>query len=328
MTIGIVYPAGARSSGNGVSARRYARFFRSAGNRVRLLERYGGEDLDALVALHAKRSGRSALAFAAAHPDRPLIVVLTGTDLYRDLPKSKLALRALHVATRLITLQPAGIAALPRALRRKAVAIVQSATVAPAPAGTAREPFTVCVIGHLRAVKDPLRAGYALRFVPRALPLRVLQIGGALDPAYAARALALERREPRYRWLGELSPARAHGWLRRCDLLVLPSKMEGGANVLCEAIAAGIPVVASRIGGNVGILGRSYPGYFPVGDTAACAALMVRAATDPTYRRTLRAAIVRLRPLVSPARERTSWLRMIGSGKARSTAHRGRPVRA
>jgi hypothetical protein len=44
-----------------------------------------GEECDALIALHARRSAPVIQRFRESRPHMPLIVVLTGTDLYRDL---------------------------------------------------------------------------------------------------------------------------------------------------------------------------------------------------------------------------------------------------
>jgi glycosyltransferase involved in cell wall biosynthesis len=165
----------------------------------------------------------------------------------------------------------------------------------------------VCVLGHLRPVKDPLRTALAARLLPPTSRLRVLHLGAALSEEMAEQARAEAEANPRYRWLGEVPRGKALRVLGRCRLLVLTSELEGGANVISEALAASVPVVSSRIAGSVGLLGEDYPGYFPVGDTAALAALLGRAETDADFYRTLRERCARLRPLVDPATERRSW---------------------
>jgi glycosyltransferase involved in cell wall biosynthesis len=165
----------------------------------------------------------------------------------------------------------------------------------------------VCVLGHLRPVKDPFRTALAARLVPAASRLRVLHLGAALSPEMAAQARAEAAENPRYRWLGEVSRGRALRLLGRCRLLVLTSEMEGGANAISEALAVSVPVLSSHIAGSVGLLGAEYPGYFPVGDTAALAKLLERAESDATFHLELQQWCKRLRPLVDPARERQSW---------------------
>ena len=51
--------------------------------------------------------------------------------------------------------------------------------------------------------------------------------------------------------------------------------MEGSCNAMCEALALGVPVIASRISGLIGTLGEDYPGYFAVEDTQALAEQLV-----------------------------------------------------
>jgi glycosyltransferase involved in cell wall biosynthesis len=112
---------------------------------------------------------------------------------------------------------------------------------------------------------------------------------------------------PRYLWQGERPRGQALRTLARCRLLVLTSQLEGGANVISEALAVGVPVVSSNISGSIGLLGRDYPGYFPYGDTAALAALLSRAETDEVFYRDLRRRCERLQPLVDPEKELRSW---------------------
>ena len=88
---------------------------------------------------------------------------------------------------------------------------------------------------------------------------------------------------PRYLWRGDRPRADVRRLLGRARAVVLSSLSEGGANVISEAVAAGVPVLASRIDGSVGLLGRDYPGYFPVGNTAALARLLHRIETDPDF---------------------------------------------
>ncbi len=303
LRIAIVTPArGGTTLGNRVTAERWA------GIDVA----WNGRDCDVLVALHALRSHASIARFRRDHPRAPLVVALTGTDLYRALRRSARARRSLALASRIVVLQPNGRNALPAELRRRTRVIRQSATCP----GAHREPlprgrFDVCLLAHLRPVKDPFRAARAAGLLPASSRIQVLHAGGALDPASARRARVEEARSPRYRWLGPLSRRRARALLARSHLMVLTSRLEGGANVLCEALACGVPIVTSRIDGVVGTLGPTYPGYFAVGATRALAALLERAETDPRFYRDLVRRCRRLRPLVDPRRERRSWERLL-----------------
>ena len=116
---------------------------------------------------------------------------------------------------------------------------------------------------------------------------------------------------PRYQWLGELPRWKALRVLARSRLHVLGSHLEGGANVICEAIACSVPTLASRIPGSMGILGPDYPGYFPAGDTQALAELLERAERDSAFWQSLRDWCEPLKPLVDTAFERQAWRRLL-----------------
>jgi putative glycosyltransferase (TIGR04348 family) len=316
MKVLIVTPAppGSRK-GNRVTALRWARLLRQLGHRVALRGDYRGERCDLLVALHARKSAAAVEAYRAARPRAPLVVTLTGTDLYEDIRSDPAARRSLELASRLVVLQPLAIQELDERLRSKARVIYQSAVVPRVPRRRTGS-FDVCVLGHLRPVKDPFRTALASRLLPASSRVRVLHVGAALSPDMAEQAVAEAADNPRYRWLGDLPRPRALRLLARCRLLAITSRLEGGANAVSEAIAAGVPVVSSHIAGSVGILGADYPGYFPVGDTEALAALLTRAETDAGYYKELKARCRRLRPLFRPARERAAWrglLRELGA---------------
>lgn len=302
--ISIVTPAGAGTrTGNRHTAQRWAALARALGHRVAVALEWDGRACDLLVALHARRSHASVERYRAAHPLAPLVVALTGTDLYRDLPASAEARHSLELADRLIVLQDEARRALPAQLRRKARVIYQSAdtTLRAAPP---RGRFRVLVSGHLREEKDPFRAAAALAQLLGPAGLEVVQLGAALDPRMEAQAREWMANEPRYRWLGARSHPRALEWIARSHLLVVSSAMEGGANVIAEAARIGTPVLASRIAGNLGMLGRGYPGYFPFGDERALARMIERAARGPAYYARLKRALRARRPLFAPAAER------------------------
>jgi putative glycosyltransferase (TIGR04348 family) len=299
-------PPGSRK-GNRITALRWARILRDLGRRVAVAEEYRGQRCDLLVALHALRSAPSVERYRSAHPNAPLVVALTGTDLYGSLHTHPEARRAVNLATRLIVLQPLGVAELPEAARSRARVIYQSVPGPRRRAVPNRDHFDVCVLGHLRPVKDPFRTARAARLLPRASRLRVLHVGAALTPEMADQARAEAAHNPRYRWLGELPRGRALRLLGRCRLLVLTSELEGGANAISEALAMSVPVLSSRIAGSVGLLGADYPGYFPFGETTTLARLLERAESDAGFYRALQEWCSRLRPLVDPQREQQSW---------------------
>jgi len=309
--ITIITPsAGGTRTGNWHTAQRYARFLRGAGQVVRTALRWDGAACDLMIALHARKSHDSIARFRARFPRGPLIVVLTGTDLYRDLPADASARASLALATLLVTLQDQGERELPSRLRHKVRVVYQSARTGSRARGSPRR-FRICVLGHLREEKDPFRAAFALAHLRGEGAVEVVQIGEALAPAMAATARRLMDREPRYRWIGGVAHRRALGWLASSQLLVVSSRMEGGANVVCEAVRVGVPVAASRIPGNVGMLGADYAGYFPLGDERSLARLIDRARVDRTFYRRLRTGIARRRHLFAPAAERRALLAVV-----------------
>jgi len=295
-------PPGTRH-GNRATALRWARHLRALGHKVGVLVEWDGRDCDAMVALHARRSHGSIRRWRAAHPRRPLVLVLTGTDLYGDIHTDADARESLALADCIVVLQARGLDELDPGPRNKARVIYQS--VRPPRRGKPpRRTFLVTVIGHLREVKDPFRAAYALKYLPPASRIRVVQLGSAMSPEADREARSLMQAEPRYRWLGERDHADAMRWLARSHAMVISSSMEGGAHVVSEAIAAGVPVIASDIPGNIGLLADDYPGYYPAGNEHALAALLARAESNSEFLRSLEAAVKAQRGVTDPAAER------------------------
>jgi putative glycosyltransferase (TIGR04348 family) len=312
MRIALVTPArpGSRA-GNRHTALRWAAFLRAAGHKVAVsTEWQSNERDDLLLALHARRSHESIRKFKEAHPDKPLVLALTGTDVYRDIHTDIDAQESLELATRFIVLQPKAIEELPGRLRRKAHVVVQSCStkVRHTPVNGK---FRLCVIGHLRDEKDPLRAMYALRHIPEALDIELIQVGDSLDDKLAEEARRGMQSDKRYRWLGSVSHAKALNLLGSSHAMVISSRMEGGANVVSEAIRIGVPVIGSKISGNVGLLGAKYPAYYALGDEKALAALIERARGDRRFYRELKRQLAKLRPMVNPANEARMLIRGI-----------------
>jgi len=311
MRIAIAVPASAiPRTGNQHTAARWARFLRELGHRVRIVKEWRGGNDDLLLALHARKSFVSIRRFSDLRPAAPLIVALTGTDLYRDIRTDAEARQSLGLASRLIVLQEEGLRELSAFLRRKTCIVYQSSDVTLRHAPD-RSRFRVAVIGHLRSEKDPIRAVQALFRIDRAAPIEIVQIGAALDAEMRTRCRTWMKREPRYRWLGSVSHGTAMRWLASSHALVVSSVMEGGANVICEAARIGVPVLASRVPGNVGMLGRGYPGYFPLFDDKALARLIERCRMDASFYKKLRGALLRRRALFAPGAERAALKRLL-----------------
>lgn len=312
LTIQIVTPApkGSRK-GNRVTAVRWAKLLRELGHRVRLTEALDENPCDVLIALHARKSHPAIVESKQKHPTRPVIVVLTGTDLYGDIQQDANAQQSLELASKLIILQSMGMEELPPHHHAKTHVIYQSVQP-PTDLPTPRDDiFEVCSIGHMREVKDPFRLPEACRLLPNESQIHAIQLGSALTEEMAQRAEQEQRDNPRYDWLGELPWSETLKKLAQCRLLVLTSRSEGGANAVCEALACGVPVISSEIAGSIGILGKDYPGYYPFGDTEALATLLHRAETDAAFLESLRKHCEEKRSLVDPETEKDKWRQLL-----------------
>jgi putative glycosyltransferase (TIGR04348 family) len=311
MKIALITPAAQWArNGNRHTSSRWAAMLRALDHRVAVNTEWGGEPVDLMLALHARRSYDSIKRFAESHPDRPLIVALTGTDLYRDIRIDEQAKQSMRLATRMIVLQEMGLQELSAKLAEKTRVVYQSA-VAIAPRPPLKTCFEVTVIGHLREEKDPLRAALALKHLPSESRIRLTQLGRSLDDGITRAAQAMMAEEPRYHWLGEVPHWKARQYLARGKVMVISSRMEGGANVVSEALMAGVPVIASKMSGNVGMLGTDYPGYYPVGNERALARLLYRAESDADFYSELQRHCRVRRKLISADNEKRALASLI-----------------
>lgn len=303
------------NNGNWQTARRWTGMLQGA-YRVGLTERWSDGDEALMIALHARRSAASVEAWRRRHPGRPLLLVLTGTDLYRDIAFDADAQRSLRLADALVVLNELGARSLPEALRDKAQVILQSCTARPPRARTTRR-LRALMVGHLREEKDPRTYWRAARRLAPRLDILLDHVGAALDPALGAEATALAAALPQFRWLGGLPHGAVRQRIQAAHVLVHASRMEGGAHVLIEAMRSGTPVLASRIDGNLGLLGEDYPGLFEPGDDGALALLLEQARDDIDM---LPALMARLAPRASrfaPEAERAALHELIGRLLAR-----------
>lgn len=292
------------NNGNWQTATRWARLLRSR-HAVCVLQRWSGEPADALLALHARRSAPSIDAWRQARPDGPLVVALTGTDLYGDLPAGEaLAWRSVRQADRLVVLNERAKGSLPPEL--------QARTVLCLPSATARRPvlkpatrLRVVVVGHLRSEKAPELVFEVVRRLADRPDIRIDHIGGSLDATLGEAAAALARRHPStYRWLGSLPHGEVRRRVQHAHVLLHPSRIEGGAQVVIEALRSGTAVVGTAIDGNLGLLGADYPALVPPGHATALAAWLLRCRDEPGVLETLTSRGQARSALFAPERER------------------------
>ena len=311
----LITPQGPTSrTGNKVAAARWARILRKLGHRVRIRPEDDGNPADLMVAVHAWRSAAAIEQFKTRYAGRPVILQLSGTDIYQYLKTDPIpTLRAMELADRLVALNDLAWRVVPKHLRAHLCVIHQSATPPPTPRRPNRGSVTVSVIGHLRDVKDPLRAAEASRLLPPESRVRIEQAGRAYTPEWAKRARQEMKTNPRYTWHDDIPASAARRLLARSHAMVISSRSEGGANVISEAAVAGVPILASRIDGNVGLLGADYPGYFAVGNSRALARLLQRIEHDRHFTRELTRAVQRRARLFRPAREIAAWRRLLAT---------------
>jgi putative glycosyltransferase (TIGR04348 family) len=308
--IEIVTPAPPGSlHGNRITALRWQGFLKNLDYSSRLTQSWSGNHINLLIALHAYRSHSSILQFKQQYPNQPVILIMTGTDLYRDLLSEGEVRRAvrqsMQLASQIVLLQSASLDRIPQEFVGKASVIYQSTK------GVTRKPppkrhFQISVIGHLRPEKDPFCITRALPYLSSVSTIKVSHLGKAMSPQMQAHAKECNTHMARYRWLDEQTHAKTMQILSRSHVMAITSLMEGGAHVVTEAIAIGVPVIATDIAGNRGLLGDDYPGYYPVGDEKALAKLLQKAENDPAFYQSLEKAIQRRRKLVQPAFEMRS----------------------
>lgn len=320
MKIILITPALPSSrAGNRVTAVRWKNILCELGHKVVVKSDFNdikqsAGSFDAMLALHSWRSASSINSFKLQFPEKPLIVALTGTDLYKFIKSHpEPTLRSIKQADELIALHDLAHLAIPKPYRKKVHVIYQSADFIKRKNNTHKRNFDVCVIGHLREEKDPLRAAYAVRKLPEHSRIRVKQYGKAHKPAWAVRANNEMQTNVRYTWFNEVPHWKINQQYANADLMVLSSKMEGGANVISEACAAGMPVIASKIDGSIGLLGKAYPGYYPYGDTQSLRTLLLKAETDSLYLNKLTRACKAKANLFTYKKEKNSMKKLINS---------------
>ena len=301
-----------------MTALRWQGFLEELGYSVEVTESWSKDDTGFLIALHAYRSHQSIVAFKKKYPKRPIVLVLTGTDLYRDIENHNEVIQSMEMADQLIILQSCAVDLIPADLRYKVQVIYQSVEVEfdidiGNGNSATKDDFVVSIIGHLREEKDPFCIVRSLPLLPSDSKITVTHLGQAMNAQMKDQATHFNATIDRYHWLGEVSHADALRILSQSRLMVISSRMEGGAHVVSEAIALGIPVIASDIPGNRGLLGEDYPGYYPVADENALATLLYRAEKTPSFYASLQKHIDLRRELINPASEKQAIQAMVNA---------------
>ena len=284
---------------------RWQSFLKELGHQVRISGEWSRKNTDVLIALHAYRSHASIVRFRELYPDRPIILIMTGTDLYRDMPLHPEVLKSMEVSDAIVVLQSAALAMIPKSLQSKTHVIYQSTKPVKRKV-LLKKSFLISVIGHLRPEKDPFCTAESLKYLGPESKIKVLHLGKAMSPEMKSLAKTYNKELKNYQWLDQLSHTETQQQLSRSHLMVISSLMEGGAHVVTEAIAIGVPVIASDIPGNRGLLGDDYPGYYPVGDAKALALRLQKAELEPSFYKSLEAHIKKRVHYIQPSVEKRS----------------------
>ena len=265
-----------------------------------------------MVAIHAWRSAKAIEHFKTLYPDRPLVVCLAGTDINQFIhTHPKPTIRSMELADAMVCLHDLVKDITPMSLRQKLQVIYQSAKPLPQPRQPISRFFNICVVSHMRQVKDPMRTALAVRDLPHYSRIMVRHLGMADSETAAAIAIKETKRNQRYTWKGEVPRWRVRQEFLRTHLMVISSKAEGGANVISEAVVAGVPIVASNIDGNIGLLGKSYGGYYPLGDTNALREVLLKAEGNEHFIAGLAAQCHALAPKFTIKHEKECWRQLI-----------------
>ena len=304
------------AQGNSVSARRIAGRIADLGWRTELTSGYQDQEASILIALHARRGAEAVEVVSKRPPGNPIVLVLTGTDLYKDLPNGdRTCVRSMELADALVIYQEASAEAVPARFHDKLHTIWKSVDL-PIPDALpppAERPLTLTILAHLRTIKDPFLPAAALSRLPGSMEVRIDHFGVELEPGLAAVAREWMRREPRYRWHPPLDRERVAAAIVASHATINSGRAEGGSNAISESIVQGTPVLASQIPANVGFLGESYAGYFAAGDVEGLAALIERCCdTDSMLLAQLARQVEARAPLFQAETESTGWKSLIG----------------
>ncbi len=313
MKVIVTTPYGRDSlQGNTVTALRVISILEEAGVDAMMLCR--GEEMqraDVIIALHARKSSHYLADFMELNPEGKVIVYLTGTDLYDDVPSGCLiCMKSMELADGLVVSQGASLGSVPEGFLAKS-AVVRKSIHLPEGliGGCDTEPDLFLFVGHMRAVKQPFMGVEALQLLDDSV--RFMLLGKEVDPGLGKLAEGWQVRDPRFKWLGGLGYVETLGWMKRSVVTVNTSLMEGGSNSVGESIVLGVPVLATRIEGNVGMLGEDYAGYFDVDDEQGLSDLMYKVLNDPSYLEMLREQVRVRGEKFSRENEARDWVSVI-----------------
>jgi glycosyltransferase involved in cell wall biosynthesis len=162
--------------------------------------------------------------------------------------------------------------------------------------GASPDTLVIGTIARLDRVKDLGTLIEATRQYSRTRPVLLLIIGDGTERARLEEATKASGAEPYVKFLGHRDDARR--WLAGCDVYVNSSISEGVSLTILEAMAAGLPVVATRVGGTPEVVDTTCARLVSPRDADALAAALLDLARQPDVRNRMgRAARTRVEAL-------------------------------
>jgi glycosyltransferase involved in cell wall biosynthesis len=272
------------------------------------------EYADVIIALHARKSAHFIDDFLALNPAGKVIVYLTGTDLYHDIPNGcQICERSMSLADVLVVSHELTLNALPEKYRKKAMSVHKSIQL-PDFLGEEKieiDPNLFTIIGHLRAVKQPFMAVESMQLLEDSVRVKLVLLGNEIDEDSGEIARSWEAIDSRFQWLGGVEYLQALQWMRRSVATINTSLIEGGANSVGESIMLGVPVLATRIEGNIGMLGEDYAGYFSAESKQELADIMQRVISDADFLAMLREQVRVRKKKFTRENEKQDWMNVL-----------------
>ncbi|PQJ28226.1 glycosyltransferase [Rubritalea profundi] len=297
--------------GNSITAKRIAKLLTQAGHAAQAINTDMPPPADAMIALHATKTLAASKRFKVNSPNRKLIIYLTGTDIYREQTNNNPEFKeALILADALVVSQRASLASIPSEFQDKSHFVPASVLLPPLKKVSSPPSPSLALIGHLRSVKNPFLMNKALKELD-GLKLDVFTLGAALEPNMLHEVHNWQQADSRFHWLNDVPYTKALSWIQQVDFTLNTSHSEGGSNAVAESIVLGTPVLASKIEGNVGMLGDDYLGYFEPNNASSLARLIHLAVTDYSFHQNLLQQITDLQQNFLPEKETAGWLKLL-----------------
>ena len=300
-----------KSQGNAVTALRMKNLLAEGGLSVAIHER-GDSPIEAkcLIALNARKSAAEIFAFQERQSASVVVALLTGTDVNHPEMEDPCSdtIKALHQSDVIVSLHGGFSHRIPDELLGKTTVIYPSVRIPDTVRHFPTSEREVVIAGNFRDEKNPNLLIQAVgELVGESITFHAYGDGGSYQEL-------LEKTADDYDDF-KLHGVQDHEVLltkmQSASVLLNTSIEEGGANAICEAVAIGLPVVASKIDGNIGMLGQDYAGFFTSGDVGELAKLLRRIFAEKELYELLKQQVSKRAELFSYEREAAEWVALV-----------------